>query len=206
LVDTGSARFITTAGHVVREMRRPDLSWIMGGRGRTVLIDGWTELCCDESLDVGTIAVPADFEPSGIGRRFFCPPGWPPPVATPGEMVAFVGFPGALRTSSGRRIDAGFVSYIGRVESCGEERIVVALGDDVVPTVGQTALPSFGGMSGASVFVSNNGRLILTAIINHCNVFDRGIWGSNQRPIDRGAAFYAAHAAAIAADGTRQIF
>jgi Trypsin-like peptidase domain len=165
IVDLGNGPVAITCQHVVKEAltrleSNPDSRFQLGGCVvdlRRQLIDQ------DARLDIATIALSAAdvagiLSGEEIGAHVFRPVSWPPARPKEGELVAFGGFPGSLRTVENfDEIEFGTWSSGGtQVDSSSEMQFVSRFNrDDWMVAFGNPAgfsLQDLAGMSGGGVF------------------------------------------------------
>lgn len=193
LVDTGSTRFLLTAKHVADEISTPEVIGIICGHAaQPVDISSWRLIDSDVDVDIATIAIAEDFDPTILNKEFYKPARWPPPRAVRGELAIFVGFPGIHRITAPEGVHNNVTPVCDSVSSSSNRHFVLADEDGRKSFEYKTGLPPFGptgGVSGASVFINRNQSFEL------CGVVYEG--GETEQ-----ATFFAAHAEFVRADGT----
>ena len=155
LVNSGRERFLVTADHVVggildRGLIRVAIGNQSGNRGKN--ISNWEIIDRDENVDIATLKVPSDFDPSELSKSFFTPYRWPAPRAERGESALFGGFQGTERKGEQGLLTtpSGIISDF--VVASSDRHFVIA--DEYGERIRQGEPRSAGGMSGAPVFVA----------------------------------------------------
>jgi hypothetical protein len=198
LIETPARRFILTAAHVVRALGGNRVTALLSGGGGSnpVDISAWRQIAIDDDLDIGTIAIPPEFDPTPLGKTFYAPkPAWALANAVRGDVAFFVGFPGLHRQVFTAAVVNNASPFCDFVSSASERQFVMAdeKGERVVARY-REHLAKFGptgGISGAPVFVPRGRRLTLAGVLKE------GGEG-------HATTFFAAHARFVMADGQVQ--
>jgi hypothetical protein len=186
-LDLGGRRMLITSAHVVRHFERErqndgvTIFQVPGLvldelKARLIDIDDDSDLA---TIDAGDLSLASRDVPRKQlqPRQFYHPARWPPEAATEGDVVAYAGWPGALRHDSADLwdIESNPYSMIGMpITSAMMDRFNVKLDrSDMTLAFGRTTEDpkdyDFGGMSGGPVLRRGTLSYELIGIISEYN-------------------------------------
>lgn len=173
-IDTGRARFILTAEHVVKELFSEGTRAILtaGNEVTPLDISDWaSRVSSDAEYDLATIGLPDDFDPACFGRQYHRPFEWHAPRATKGEVAVFLGYPGLHRQIVEKGLKLHLTPFCDFVTSASDRHFVLAdeeserVSSNLSGSPGLQAFGPIGGVSGSGVFVNRNERLVLVGVL-----------------------------------------
>jgi hypothetical protein len=168
-LDLNDRKMLVTSAHVVRkyeELLREDERTIFQVPGIGLIDVGQQLIDIDDKSDLASIDLRGweltnrqDVRDEFVPRQYYKPSNWPPEPVNEGDVVAYAGWPGALRTESNgaRNIEHNPYSIIAvKVSLATPDHFNVKLDrSDLKLAFGRTTLDAkdydFGGMSGAPV-------------------------------------------------------
>ena len=181
-IDTGTAKLLVTAGHVIdrfNELKEANpLAVLAVGAGNgvppVIVPDGHVTANGGTRLDLAVLRLPDPECITGSAKSYFRPEVWPPISAAVGQIAVTLGFPGSHRGSSARGLEVRASLICDFVTSVSDRHIVVADGDLVRVAVrcnpGLDEPASLGGMSGSAVYIVDKARNIpqLVGFVGDC--------------------------------------
>jgi len=201
LWQTMEGKFIVSAAHVwlelvkQRDARRGRMSIGIGMHPRVVSLLEAEPVDINEELDLVVLRAPAEITERMGNKAFYRTNTWPLAPALDGETLGVLGFPGELRRPRGLTIETNSFYYENMCAVSARSILIGAFQDELPVTVTHTdravkPMKSFGGISGAPVFVLRAGQPVWVGVVK------RGAAGSGAE-----AGLQATHAHFIQTDG-----